>query len=116
MQDPTLADTDYPDFSIFTFKVNCAFIEEKDNHVEKVDEGEVTRNINRKKPDVLQTYKCPLCDTFQVSMIFLVDRLEILLPDEISRYRLDLILGKHGRNCCTKANLRCINSSVNEMF
>ena len=34
MQDSTLAG--YPDFSIFTFKVNCAFMEEKDNHVEKV--------------------------------------------------------------------------------
>ena len=49
-------------------------MEEKDSHAEKVDEGEVTRNINRKKPDVLQTYKCPLFDTFQVSMIFLVAR------------------------------------------
>ena len=47
--------------------------------------GEVTRNIHRKKLDVLQAYKCPLCDTFiqqaceifritQVSMIFLVAR------------------------------------------
>ena len=34
MQDSTLAG--YLDFSIFTFKVNCAFMEEKDNHVEEV--------------------------------------------------------------------------------
>ena len=36
MQDSTLADTDYPHFSIFTFKVNCAFMEKKNNHVAKV--------------------------------------------------------------------------------
>ena len=43
MQDSTLADTDYPHFSIFTFEVNCAFMEEKDNHVAKVviDEEEL---------------------------------------------------------------------------
>ena len=29
-----------------------------------VDEGEVTRDVNRKKPDVLQAYKCLFCDTF----------------------------------------------------
>ena len=29
-----------------------------------VDKGEVTRNINRKRPGVLQAYKCPFCDTF----------------------------------------------------
>ena len=33
MQDSTVGDTDYPHFFIFTFEVNCAFMEEKDNHV-----------------------------------------------------------------------------------
>ena len=104
MQDSTLAG--YLDFSIFTFKVNCTFMEEKDNHVEEVgveweerdgfqiycilnteslprtvfigqecwnlnavvDEGEVTRNINRKKPDILQAYRCPLRDVSSASM------------------------------------------------
>ena len=27
-----------------------------------IDRGELARNINKKKPDVLQAYKCPLCD------------------------------------------------------
>ena len=36
MQDSTLADIDYPDFSIFIFKVNCVLMEEKDNPVERV--------------------------------------------------------------------------------
>ena len=26
-----------------------------------VDGGELIRNINKKKPDILQAYKCPLC-------------------------------------------------------
>ena len=33
-------------------------------------------------------------------------------PDEINRYCLDLIPVKRYRSCCTKENLRCINSSV----
>ena len=36
MQDSTFAHTDYPDFSIFIFKVNWDFMEEKDNPVENV--------------------------------------------------------------------------------
>ena len=36
MQDSTFAHTDYPDFSIFIFKVNWDFIEEKGNPVENV--------------------------------------------------------------------------------
>ena len=42
MQDATRADIHYPDFSIFIFKVHCAFMEEKDNPVEKavIDEEE----------------------------------------------------------------------------
>ena len=43
MHDPMLADINYPDFSFFLFKVHCAFMEEKDNPVEKViiDEEEL---------------------------------------------------------------------------
>ena len=33
MQDSTFAHTDYPDFSIFIFKVNLDFMEEKYNPV-----------------------------------------------------------------------------------
>ena len=36
MQDSTLTDIDYPVFSIYIFKVNYVFIEEKDNPVGKV--------------------------------------------------------------------------------
>ena len=35
MQDSTLEDIDYPDFSVFIFKVNCAFMEEKHKPVER---------------------------------------------------------------------------------
>ena len=42
MQDATRADIDCSDFSIVIFKVYCAFMEEKDNPVEKavIDEEE----------------------------------------------------------------------------
>ena len=36
MQDSTLAHIDYPDFSVFIFKVNWSFMEVKDNPVENV--------------------------------------------------------------------------------
>ena len=36
MQAFTLADIDFSDFSIFIFKVNEVFMEEKDNPVEKL--------------------------------------------------------------------------------
>ena len=36
MQDSTFAHTEYPDFSIFIFKVNWDFMEEKGNPVENV--------------------------------------------------------------------------------
>ena len=36
MQDSTFADINFSDFSIFIFKVNCVFMEETDNPVEKV--------------------------------------------------------------------------------
>ena len=43
MQDPTFADIDFSDFSIFIFKVYHVFMEEKDNPLEKVviDEEEL---------------------------------------------------------------------------
>ena len=36
-----------------------------------VDVGELTKNITmKKKPDLLQAYKCPLCDMLQVRTFF----------------------------------------------
>ena len=48
-------------------------------------------------------------DEIGLSMIFLVVRSlkgRELLPDRINGNHLDLILGSHGRNCCTMENLR----------
>ena len=40
-----------------------------------------------------------------------------LVLNEMNKHCLDLILGTKGSgNCCTKENLRCINSSINNMF
>ena len=36
-----------------------------------IDVGKLTKNIaKKKKPDILQAYKCPLCDMLQVKVFF----------------------------------------------
>ena len=63
MQDPKFADIYFSEISSFIFKVSVekVFIDEEELH--GIDVGELTRNIaKKKKPDVLQAYKLPLCD------------------------------------------------------
>ena len=63
MQDSKSADIYFSEFSSFIFKVPVVkvVIDEEERH--GIDVGELTRNIaKKKKPDVLQAYKCPLCD------------------------------------------------------
>ena len=65
MQDSKSADIYFSEFSSFIFKVPVVkvVIDEEERH--GIDVGELTRNIaKKKKPDVLQTYKCPLCDIY----------------------------------------------------
>ena len=53
-------------------------------------------------------------DEIGVSMIFLMGTFFVgrslkgreLFPDRINKNHLDIILGSHGRNCCTMVNLR----------
>ena len=63
MQDPKFADIYFSEFSSFIFKVPVVkvVIDEEERH--GIDVGELTRYIDKKKKsDVLQAYKCPLCD------------------------------------------------------
>ena len=92
IQGSTFGDNDFSDFYSFIFEVavekivideeelhgieidgilnlenlsRTVFIDEECWNLKVVvDVGELTRNITKKKkPDVLQAYKCPLCDT-----------------------------------------------------
>ena len=63
MQDSKFADIYFSEISSFIFKVPVekVFIDEEELH--GIDVGELTINIaKKKKPDVLQAYKRPLCD------------------------------------------------------
>ena len=96
-----------------------------------VDGGELIRNINKKKPDILQAYKCPLCWHATGESIFSTSKWNILnqsgkddfscgqaadnfrggklFPKETNRSCLDLILGKRDRSCCSNENLRILS-------
>ena len=108
-------------------------IEQCVNHKVVVDGGQLTRNINqKKKPDVLQACRCPLCDKAICESIFsiriwnIVNQLgkydfscgsvvsnlkeKQLFSDKMNRNRFDLILARHYWNFSTTENLRCLNS------
>ena len=53
----------FSEFSSFIFKVPVEKVVTDEEELHGIDVGELTRNIaKKKKPDVLQAYKCPLCD------------------------------------------------------
>ena len=63
MRGSKFADIYFSEFSSFIFKVPEEKLVTDDEELHGIDVGELTRNIaKKKKPDVLQTYKCPLCD------------------------------------------------------
>ena len=63
MQDSKFADIYFCEFSSFIFKVSVEKVVIDEEQLYGIDVGELTRNIaKKKKPDVLQAYKCPLCD------------------------------------------------------
>ena len=134
--------------SSLIFKENHVVIEE-DNPSEKnyygrritkwyiLDGGELTRNINqKKKSDVLQACRCPLCEkcymreyifnkhleyweSYREVWLFLwVNNLKErqLFSNQMNRNRLDLILARRYYNCFTIENLRCLNSAANEII
>ena len=91
----------------------------------------------RKKSDVLQAYRCLLCNECcrrQYSFNMHVEYCESVkhdfsfgkvvnnlnrgknFSDQMNRNRLDLILARCDRNCCTMEKLRCLKSAVNEHF
>ena len=66
MQDSKFSDIYFSEISNFIFKVPVekVFIDEEELY--GIDVGELTRDIARKKkPDVLQAYKRPLCDIYK---------------------------------------------------
>ena len=63
MQDSKFADIYFSEFFCFIFKVPVENVVTDEEELDGIDAGELTRNIaKKKKPDVLQAYKCPLCD------------------------------------------------------
>ena len=98
-----------------------------------VDGGDLTRNINqKKKPDVLQACRCPLCDKCNsesissISIWNIVNQLakydffygsvvntlkeRQLCSDQMNRNHFDLILARCYWNFSTLENLRCLYS------
>ena len=56
------ADIYFSEFSSFIFKNPVEKVITDEDELYGIDVVELTRNIaKKKKPDVLQTYKCPLC-------------------------------------------------------
>ena len=65
MRGSKFADIYFSEFSSFIFKVPVEKVVTDEEELHGIDVGELTRNIaKKKKPDVLQTYKCPLCDIY----------------------------------------------------
>ena len=64
MQGSKFADIYFSEFSSFIFKVPVEKVVIDEEELHGIDVGELTRNIaKKKKPDVLQAYKCPpFCD------------------------------------------------------
>ena len=63
MRGSKFADIYFSEFSSFIFKVPVEKVVTDEEELHGIDVGELTRNIaKKKKPDVLQTYKCPFCD------------------------------------------------------
>ena len=57
------ADIYFSEISSFIFKVPAEKVATDEEELHGIGVGELTRNIaKKKKPDVLQTCKCPLCD------------------------------------------------------
>ena len=97
MQDTMFAYTGFYIFSGFIFKVNHVFIENKNNLSEKV----VIDSIGN----------------FEVlPRIVFVKNAGILDLSLMEYSLLQIRNGNKLSNCCTLENLRCINSSVNEIF
>ena len=101
-----------------------------------VDGRELTRNINhQKKPGVLQACRCSLCEKcyrreyFSPSTWIIGSQLTLsrrrpilyrkerqLFSDQMNRNCLDLILATCYCNYSTIENLRCLNSTANEII
>ena len=103
-----------------------------------VDGGGLARNINqKKKPDVFQACRYPLCDKcyrqeyffnkhleycqlgkYDISCGLVVNNLKQkqLFSDQMNRNHFDLILARRYWICSTKENLRCLNSAVYEII
>ena len=110
-----------------------------------VNDGELTRNINqKKKSDVLQGYRCSLCQKCSRRGYLFNKHVEYcesvryawfllwldfpcgwvinnwkgrkIFSDQMYRDCLDLILVRCDRNCSTFKNLRCLNSTVNDTY
>ena len=65
MQDSKFADVYFSEFSSFIFKVPVENVVTDEEELDGVDVRELTRSIAKKmKPDILQAYKCPLCDIY----------------------------------------------------
>ena len=63
MRGSKFADIYLSEFSSFIFKVPVENIVTDEEELHGIDVGELIRNTaKKKKPNVLQTYKCPLCD------------------------------------------------------
>ena len=71
MQDSKFSYIYFFEFSSFIFKVLVVKVVIDEEKLHGIDVGEPTKNIaKKKKPDILQAYKCPLCDTLQVKVFF----------------------------------------------
>ena len=63
MQDSKFANIYFSEFCSFLFKVPVEKVAIDQEELHGIDVGELTRNIaKKKKPDVLQAYRCPLRD------------------------------------------------------
>ena len=63
MRGSKFADIYFSEFSSFIFKVPIERIVTDEEELHGIAVGELIRNtLKKKKSNVLQTYKCPLCD------------------------------------------------------
>ena len=96
------------DIGIFEDLLRIVFIHEECGNLKVfVDGGQLTRNISKKKkPSVLQAYRCPLCgkcyrreyffNEEKISCESVVNNLkEKKLPAQVNINPFDLILAKH---------------------